>query len=94
MSGHVNATGDSKGLSATFETQGQLFRDNGCTFTQTYNNTARRSRAAPAPASGRLWGHLDCPTAMESGMFGMGADGGDITKTCEGTADLLFENCN
>jgi hypothetical protein len=92
VSGHVNATGDSKGLQATFETMGQLFRDNNCTFTQTYNGSPIPSNAGPA--SGRIWGHLDCPTAMESGMFGMGADGGDITKTCEGSADFLFENCN
>ncbi len=91
VSGHVNATGSTPGLSATFETMGQLFRDNDCTFTLTYNGSPLA--AGGAPAAGRIWGHIDCPNAAESGMFGMGPDGGTITRTCEGTADLLFENC-
>ncbi|MGH7438066.1 MAG: hypothetical protein ACRENE_20480 [Polyangiaceae bacterium] len=92
VSGHVNATGSSTGLNATFETMGQLFRDNDCTFSQVYNGAPIPSNAGPA--SGRIWGHLDCPNAMESGMFGQGADGGAVTKTCDGSADFLFENCN
>src|SRR5579872_512820 len=67
------------------------FVDNNCTFTQTYNNNPLPQGGAPA--SGRIWGHIDCPNAVESGMFGVGIDGGVVLRTCEGSADFLFENC-
>ncbi len=92
ISGTVNQNGSSSGLRGIFATAGQQFVDSNCTFTQTYNNNPLP--AGGAPASGRIWGHIDCPNAEESGMFGLGADGGAVTRTCEGSADFLFENCN
>ena len=92
VSGFVNTTGTSTGLRGIFATMGQQFVDNNCTFTQTYNGGPLPSGSEPA--SGRIWGHIDCPNAIEGGMFGTGVDGGAVLRTCEGTADFLFENCN
>lgn len=92
VSGFVNATGSTSGLRGIFATMGQQFVDNNCTFTQTYNNSPLPSGGAPA--SGRIWGHIDCPNAVENGMFGVGIDGGPVLRMCEASADFLFENCN
>jgi hypothetical protein len=98
MSGSMLVTGSidpnasmSTGLSATFGTMGQSFSSTTCTFTQTYNNAPLPSGGKPA--QGRIWGHLDCPLATVGGMFGAGADGGPVPRTCETSADFLFENC-
>jgi hypothetical protein len=92
VSGHVNASGSTSGLSGSFTSKGQNFTDRNCTFTQVYNGNPLP--AGGAPATGRIWGHLDCPNAQDIGQQGLGGDGGTITRTCDATADFLFENCN
>ncbi len=93
VSGKINATGTSTGLSGAFTTQGQTFNAmNSCTFTQTYNNGPLP--AGGAPAGGRIWGHIDCPMALANGQQGTGANGQSITRTCDAQADFLFENCD
>jgi hypothetical protein len=92
VSGQVTASGGT-GLSATFTTEGQTFEAmNNCTFTLMYNGSPLPSGGQPA--SGRIWGHLDCPLSVEDSQQGIGADGGTITRTCDGSADFLFENCD
>lgn len=81
----------STGLRGVFSTMGQQFVDNDCTFTETYNNAPLPSGGQPA--QGRIWGHVDCPNATVNGMFGVGVDGGPTPRTCEASADFLFENC-
>jgi hypothetical protein len=92
VSGFVNQNGSTSGLHGVFATMGQQFIDNNCTFTQTYNMNP--VPGGGGPASGRIWGHIDCPNGVENGMFGTGGDGGSVLRTCEGSADFLFENCN
>jgi hypothetical protein len=93
VSGVVNATGDTTGgLSGSFSTMGQTFIDHNCSFTQTYNNSPLPNGGMPA--SGRIWGHIDCPHAQSADQEGLGADGGQITRTCDARADVLFQNCN
>jgi hypothetical protein len=92
VNGQVSATGSSSNLSANFTTAGLHFSENnGCTFTLTYNGGPVPMNGLPA--QGRIWGHIDCPVARDNGQEGLGADGGDITRTCDASADFLFENC-
>jgi hypothetical protein len=92
VSGTVSSSGTGSGLSGSFSTAGQVFQDNNCTFSLTYNGTPLAAMYGPAP--GRVWGHIDCPTAEELGQTGIGASGGQITRTCEASADFRFENCD
>jgi hypothetical protein len=91
VTGTVGATGMSTGLTGTFTTEGQTFRDTNCTFTQTYNESPLPANGQPA--QGRVWGHIDCPHAQDLGQEGLGGDGGEITRTCDASADFLFDNC-
>lgn len=93
VSGKVQASGTSVGLSAAFTTQGQTFNaQDSCVFALTYENTPLPQGAQPA--AGRVWGHIDCPIAFANGQQGTGPDGSVITRTCDAQADFLFENCN
>ncbi len=91
VSGTVGADGTGRGLSASFSTMGESFVDNDCTFALTYDGGPLPAGALPA--QGRIWGHLTCPTAVDPGQVGLGEDGGPIPRTCEASADFLFENC-
>jgi hypothetical protein len=91
VSGTVNPTGTSVGLSGSFSTMGQTFLDHDCTFTLTYNDAPLPANGQPA--QGRVWGHLDCPHAADASQEGVGEDGSAITRTCDARADFLFENC-
>ena len=91
VTGMINATGMSTGLSGSFTSMGQNFLDHNCTFTQSYNNGPLPMGGGPA--TGRAWGHIECDHAADMGQQGLGADGGEITRTCEASADFLFENC-
>jgi hypothetical protein len=91
VSGTVGADGAGTGLGGTFTNQGQTFVDHDCTFTLTYNDGP--VPAGGQPAQGRIWGHIDCPTAVDNGQLGLGPDGGAVPRTCDASADFLFENC-
>jgi hypothetical protein len=80
------------GLRGVFAIQGQQFASNDCIFSETYNGAPLP--VGGQPAQGRIWGHVSCQDATEVGMFGVGADGGPVPRTCDLEADFLFENCN
>jgi hypothetical protein len=89
-SGHVSAGGGT-GIAGAFESAVYgTFVDTACTITLTYLGNSI-SPAGGAIASGRMWGHIDCPSATDSLV--VAADGGVTTSTCDGHADFFFENC-
>jgi hypothetical protein len=93
VSGTLHPSGASSDLSATFTVNQQTFRaEHNCTFSEMYNGHSLPSGGQPA--TGRIWGNFDCQFAANGNGFGMGADGGAITRTCWAHADVLFENCN
>ena len=67
------------------------YDDANCMLTYTYQGTTVPD--SPPIAAGRIWGHVSCPNAQISGQLGTGADGGSTEKTCDGEADILFEQC-
>jgi hypothetical protein len=66
------------------------FREEDCTITFDYDGS-------PVPetpiAAGRIWGHLSCPTALDTGATVIGEDGGTEPRQCDGEADFLFQQC-
>jgi hypothetical protein len=89
-SGAVNANGGT-GVLGSFTRAGMSFGDSNCSITFTYNNAP--VPAVPSLAAGRIWGHINCPKAMQAGTVEIGADGGTTVRTCDAQADFLFENC-
>jgi hypothetical protein len=84
VAGQVTASGGS-GIQGVFiSATAGTFSDSNCTITFTYNDSP--VPAAPPIAAGRIWGHVDCPKATSS------TDGGTI-RTCDASADFLFQNC-
>jgi hypothetical protein len=83
VTGAVDASGTGTGLSGSFTSMGQTFNDRDCTFSETYDGGP--VPVGGQPAQGRIWGHVDCPHASEPG--------GAMPRTCEASADFLFENC-
>lgn len=90
IAGHISPTGGT-GLSAMFTQQGQTFASSNCTFTLTYNNSPLPAGGAPAP--GRIWGHIDCPSAVVNGQYVMLSTGMVVPRACDAWADVMFENC-
>ncbi|HEY6461890.1 MAG TPA: hypothetical protein VIY73_17110, partial [Polyangiaceae bacterium] len=56
-----------------------------CTLTFTYEGNPVPD--SPAIAAGRVWGHVSCPDVP------LLATGG-VTPSCDGEADILFEQCS
>jgi hypothetical protein len=84
VAGLVTASGGS-GIQGTFNSAtAATFSDSNCTVTFTYNSIP--VPVAQPIAAGRIWGHVDCPSATS------GTDGGTV-RTCDASADFLFENC-
>lgn len=67
------------------------YSSNDCTLTFSYQG--QPVPVAPAIAKGRIWGHIDCPDAAESGQTTTGPDGGQTAVACPASADFLFEQC-
>ena len=92
LAGHVTLSAGGTDLSATFTNanNGSFSQTSGCTVTYTGDPTPQM----PAVAPGRIWGHLSCPFASRSDELAPNPDGGAmIPRTCDGSADFLFENC-
>jgi hypothetical protein len=80
------------GISASFlETDMGTFTSTDCTITFTY--MGEPVPVSPPVAAGRIWGHLECPDALEANHLGTGPDGGATVVTCPVSADFLFEQC-
>lgn len=82
-------TSGGKEISATFYNSVDLgpYSETDCTISYTYLGSA--VPISPPIAAGRIWGHIDCPKAVDQSQNnGMGA------VTCPASADFLFEQCN
>ncbi|MGH7294868.1 MAG: hypothetical protein ACRELB_08045 [Polyangiaceae bacterium] len=89
--GAVTASGGT-GISASFvSNKNGAFRETDCTITYKYDGADVPDQ--PPIAAGRIWAHLSCPSAQESGTTLTGPDGGPTTRQCDGEADFLFEQC-
>jgi hypothetical protein len=91
--GAVTTSGGS-GITASFYSsvdQGP-FSDTDCTITYTY--LGKPVPISPPIAAGRIWGHIECPHALDSGQTTTGPDGGAVERQCPASADFLFEQCN
>jgi len=89
--GQVAVSGGT-GLQGGFTSAGMgTFSDPDCSITFTYIGNPVPS-ALPITA-GRIWAHIDCPTAMQAGTFEIGEDGGMTPRVCDAHADFMFENC-
>jgi hypothetical protein len=91
--GNVDANGGTGIYGGFTSGQNGTFIDPNCSITFTYNFQPVPVGGSPI-ASGRIWGHIECPNAMESGTSEIADDGGVTQRTCDGHADFLFENCN
>ncbi len=102
--GHVTITSQSgqgtvttsggTGITASFYNSVDLgpYSETDCTISYTY--LGQPVPISPPIAAGRIWGHLNCPHATESGQTTTGPDGGPTTIACAASADFLFEQCN
>jgi hypothetical protein len=92
ITGMVMADG-ATGVSATFfdSAHGAAYDAADCTLSTTY--MGQPVPISPAIAAGRIWGHIDCPDAIQTGQP-TGPDGGPTTIACAASADFLFENCS
>ena len=90
--GAVSTSGGA-GITASFydSTDPGPFSSSSCTITFTY--MGQPVPVSPAVAAGRIWGHIDCPDATESGQTAIGPDGGATARACAASADFLFEQC-
>ncbi len=81
------------GITASF-TSGTMgpYSSSACTLTFTY--MGQPVPVSPAVATGRIWGHIDCPDATVAGQTTTGPDGGPAEVGCPASADFLFEQCN
>jgi hypothetical protein len=88
ISGTVTTSGGT-GITGSFYNSVDLgpYAEDDCTISFTY--LGQPVPISPPIAAGRIWGHIDCPKAVEAGQNnGMGA------VTCPASADFLFEQCN
>jgi|HubBroStandDraft_1064217.scaffolds.fasta_scaffold105135_1 hypothetical protein len=98
VSGHITAEGSSEGTSdggtGVFGFFSNAlygsFSASSCTIALTYDGSPVPA-AGGGIAPGRIWGHIDCPDALDTLVET--ADGGVTTSTCNGHADFLFEDC-
>jgi hypothetical protein len=90
--GNVDANGGTSIYGGFTSAQNGTFIDPNCTITFTYNTQPVPVGGSPV-AAGRIWGHIDCPNAIESGTSEIAADGAATERTCDAHADFLFENC-
>jgi hypothetical protein len=90
--GAVTTSGGT-GITASFYSNNRgPYEAHDCTITYTYQNQA--VPVSPPIAAGRIWGHINCPNAVDqSGQETTGADGGATMTTCGASADFLFEQC-
>ena len=88
--GAVTASGGT--VSGSFESASLGdYSSNSCTISYTYQGGPVPD--SPTVADGRIWGHLSCPAAQNTGSTVLTPDGGKSALTCDGEADFLFENC-
>lgn len=86
VTGVVNPSTGGTGLHGTFAYGGVQYDDPNCTLVFTYmGNDITLQNDAPKVATGRIWGHVDCPNASSSGS--------GQNFTCDASADFVFENC-
>jgi hypothetical protein len=80
--------------SATGTDAGTLgpYTSSSCTLSFTY--MGQPVPDSPPIAAGRIWGHVDCPGAIDTGQDPLGVDGGKPPAACPASADFLFEHCN
>jgi hypothetical protein len=89
--GAVTTSGGS-GITAVFESgQNGTFRSTSCTISYQYQ--AGTVPDNPPIAAGRIWAHISCPDSEVSGQTVTAPDGGTQNRTCDGEADILFEQC-
>jgi hypothetical protein len=87
------SSGSMTGLSASFTYMGVTYADSfGCVLSYSYNGAPLPAGGAPAP--GRIWAHIECDHATANGMYATLPDGTQVPRTCELSADFLFQNCS
>jgi hypothetical protein len=94
LTGHFAGSGTESGLHAAF-TRGDTgtFVENDCTAAYSDPSGASSDHGGIAP--GRVWVFLHCPSAQKNSETVPNPDGGvPITRTCDGEAELKFENCS
>jgi hypothetical protein len=92
--GKVDSSGNGTGIIASFTSVNNgTFRASNCTVSPMYMNGAVPIQGSPV-SGGRIFAHIDCPSAINMGQSGIADDGGVAPKTCDGHADFLFENCD
>jgi hypothetical protein len=90
--GAVTQSGGS-GITGVFQSgQYGTYRETDCTISFSYNSGMVPDQ--PPIAGGRIWAHISCPTATQSGKTTNAPDGGTESVTCDAEADFLFEQCS
>ena len=90
--GAVTQSGGS-GITGVFQSGANGdYRETDCTIAFTYNGEVVPN--VPPIAAGRVWGHLSCPHAQQSGQTKPNPDGGAaVAEQCDAEADFLFQDC-
>jgi hypothetical protein len=90
--GAVTSTGGS-GISGSFESGGfGRYSASDCTIAFTFEGETVPNM--PPIAAGRIWGHISCPHAQQTGKTVSNPDGGaPVTVQCDAEADFLFQEC-
>ena len=91
ISGQVSVATGGMNVRGSLTSSGDAFVENDCTIAFTYRGG--RVPAAPPIAPGRIWGHLSCPNMVNPSVAKRLMDGTQVSETCDGEADFLFENC-
>ncbi len=92
ISGHVTASNGGSNINASFTSNGLSYSETDCTIAFTYNGAPVPTK--PPIAGGRIWAHLKCPSMANPAHQQRLADGSQVSETCDGEADFLFDNCN
>jgi hypothetical protein len=92
ISGHVTASDGGSNINASFTSNGLSHSETDCTIAFMYNGAPVGTK--PPIAGGRIWAHLKCPSMANPAHQQRLADGSQVSETCDGEADFLFDNCN
>jgi hypothetical protein len=94
VTGQVVGSGTESGLRGAFtRADTGTFIETDCTATYSDPSGASLDKGGVAP--GRVRVFLSCPSATKAGEFVPNPDGGtQIPRTCDGEAELKFENCS
>jgi hypothetical protein len=87
---NIDTSSGGSNISATFTSNSLTHSATDCTITYKYQGGP--VLAAPPVAPGRIWAHLSCPDMVNPNQQ-KNVNGMQVSETCDGEADFLFQKC-